>query len=159
MMNLSVIIPIKDEVDNLRPLHEQVCHAVEPLVLVYEIVFVDDGSVDGSAAVLEQLAAGDARVKVVRLRRNFGQTAALQAGIDWSTGDILVTMDGDLQNDPADIPLLLDKLHEGYDGVLGLRAERKDHLLIRKVPSLIANWLIRHVTGVHIKDMGCTLRA
>jgi glycosyltransferase involved in cell wall biosynthesis len=123
------------------------------------VVFVDDGSQDGSFAVLRQLASADARVKVVQLRRNFGQSAALKAGIDWSGGDVLVTMDGDLQNDPADIPLLLAKLHEGYDAVLGLRANRQDHFLIRKVPSLAANWLIRKVTGVPIKDMGCTLRA
>ncbi len=156
---MSVIIPIKDEVDNLRPLHEQVRHAVDPLGRDYEMLFVDDGSVDGSAARLEELAAGDPRVKVVRLRRNFGQTAALQAGIDWSSGDILVTMDGDLQNDPADIPLLLDKLAEGYDAVLGLRAKRQDHFLIRTLPSRVANWLIRKVTGFHFKDLGCTLRA
>lgn len=158
-MNLSVIIPIKDERDNLKPLHERLRQALEPLRLDYEVVFVDDGSSDGSLSVLQGLAAADGRVKVVGLKRNFGQTAALQAGIDWSSGDVLVTMDGDLQNDPADIPLLLDKLAEGYDAVLGLRANRQDNLLIRKVPSLIANWLIRKVTGVHIKDMGCTLRA
>src|SRR5207253_141319 len=93
-----------------------------------------------------------------RLRRNFGQTAALQAGIDWSRGAVLVTMDGDLQNDPADIPVLLEKLAEGYDAVLGLRANRQDHLFVRKIPSLLGNWLIRKVTGVPIKDMGCTLR-
>jgi glycosyltransferase involved in cell wall biosynthesis len=120
---------------------------------------VDDGSTDGSYAVLEELAAGDPHVKGVRLRRNFGQTAALQAGIDYSTGAVLITMDGDLQNDPADIPHLLDKLDEGYDAVLGLRAHRQDALLVRKVPSLLANWLIRTVTGVAIRDMGCTLRA
>lgn len=123
------------------------------------MIFVDDGSKDGSYPALETLAEGDPRVKVVRLRRNFGQTAALQAGIDWSSGEILVTLDGDLQNDPADIPMLLGKLEEGYDAVLGLRAHRQDHLLIRKLPSLMANWLIRKVTGVRIHDMGCTLRA
>ncbi|MCS6852095.1 MAG: glycosyltransferase family 2 protein [Gemmataceae bacterium] len=158
-MNLSVVIPIKDERDNLRPLHEQLRQHLDPLGLRYEIVFVDDGSSDGSFAVLQQLAQGDPLVKVVRLRRNFGQTAALQAGIDWSKGDVLVTMDGDLQNDPADIPRLLAKLDEGYDAVLGLRAQRQDNLLIRKIPSLIANWLIRKVTGVPIRDLGCTLRA
>jgi glycosyltransferase involved in cell wall biosynthesis len=157
-MDLSVVIPIKDERDNLAPLRDRIRQALDPTGLSYEVVFVDDGSADGSYAVLEQLAA-DPRVKVVRLRRNFGQTAALQAGIDWSSGDVLVTMDGDLQNDPADIPALLAKLNEGYDAVLGLRANRQDHLLIRKVPSLLANWLIRKVTGVPIKDMGCTLRA
>jgi glycosyltransferase involved in cell wall biosynthesis len=158
-MDLSVVIPIKDERDNLRPLHDRLRQALVPLALEYEIVFIDDGSADGSFELLQELAAGDEHVKVVQLRRNFGQTAALQAGIDWSTGAVLVTMDGDLQNDPADIPLLLDKLREGYDAVLGLRAKRQDALLVRKVPSLMANWLIRKVTGVAIKDMGCTLRA
>src|SRR6266851_2588341 len=108
-MDLSVIVPIKDERDNLNPLSEQLRRALEPLGRIYEIIFVD-GSADGSFDVLERLAAADSRVKVVRLRRNFGQTAALQAGIDWSSGDVLVTLDGDLQNDPADIPRLLEKL-------------------------------------------------
>src|SRR3984893_2401607 len=159
MMDLSVVIPIKDERENLRPLSDRLRHALEPLGLSYELIIVDDGSIDGSFAVLEQLAASDPHLKVVRLRRNFGQTPALQAGIDWSSGEVLVTMDGDLQNDPADIPELLAKLSEGYDAVLGLRANRQDHLLIRKLPSFMGNWLIRKVTGVTIKDMGCTLRA
>jgi glycosyltransferase involved in cell wall biosynthesis len=158
-MDLSVIIPIKDERDNLAPLHERLTAALAPLGKTYELIFVDDGSTDDSYAVLERMAAQDPCVKVVRLRRNYGQTPALQAGIDWSTGNILVTMDGDLQNDPADIPMLLERLAEGYDAVLGLRANRQDSLLIRKLPSLLANWLIRKVTGVPIKDMGCTLRA
>jgi len=158
-MDLSVVIPIKDERDNLKALHGRLRQALEPLGLAYEVIVVDDGSTDGSFVVLEELAKTDSHLKVVRLRRNFGQTPALQAGIDWSTGAVLVTMDGDLQNDPADIPILLDKLKEGYDAVLGLRANRQDHLLIRKIPSLLGNWLIRKVTGVHIKDMGCTLRA
>jgi glycosyltransferase involved in cell wall biosynthesis len=153
------VIPIKDERDNLAPLHERVQASLEPLGVAYEVVFVDDGSIDGSFAVLEGLAARDRRVKVVRLRRNFGQTAALQAGIDHSSGAVLVTMDGDMQNDPADIPALLAKLDQGYDAVLGLRANRQDHFLIRKLPSWMANWLIRKVTGVQTKDMGCTLRA
>jgi Glycosyl transferase family 2 len=122
-------------------------------------LFIDDGSTDGSFGVLEGLAAADPRVKVVRLRRNFGQTPALRAGIDWSTGDLLVTMDGDLQNDPADIPLLLAKLDEGYDAVFGWRKDRQDNYVVRKLPSLLANWVIRKVTGVHVRDMGCTLRA
>jgi glycosyltransferase involved in cell wall biosynthesis len=158
-MDLSVVIPIKDEQDNLAPLHERLQAALLPLGLQHEIVFVDDGSTDGSYAVLQRLAAADACVKVVRLRRNFGQTPALQAGIDFSSGAILVTLDGDLQNDPADIPMLLERLNEGYDAVMGQRAQRQDNLLIRKVPSLLANWIIRKVTGVPIKDMGCTLRA
>jgi glycosyltransferase involved in cell wall biosynthesis len=158
-MNLSVIIPIKDERDNLRPLHERLRAVLDTLPGRHEIVFVDDGSVDGSAAELDHLACADATVKIVRLRRNFGQSAALQAGIDHASGDIFITMDGDLQNDPADIPRLLDKLAEGYDGVLGRRAHRQDNFLFRKLPSLVANWLIRRVTGVPIRDMGCTLRA
>jgi glycosyltransferase involved in cell wall biosynthesis len=158
-MDLSIVIPIKDERDNLRPLHDRLVQALAGLGLTWEAVFVDDGSQDGSFAVLQQLAAADARVKVVQLRRNFGQSAALQAGIDWSVGEILVTMDGDLQNDPADIPVLLAKLGEGYDAVLGLRAKRKDRFWVRKVPSLLGNWLIRKVTGVAVKDLGCTLRA
>src|SRR5947207_7998253 len=109
MQSLSVVIPIKDERDNLRPLHERLVRALDPLARPYEIVFVDDGSGDGSPALLAELAAKDPRVKVVVLRRNFGQTPALQAGIDWSSNDVIITMDGDLQNDPADIPLLLEK--------------------------------------------------
>jgi len=162
-----VVIPIKDERDNLRPLHNRLRQALEPLrapgaapaLTDYEMLFIDDGSNDGSFQILEELAAADPRVKVVKMRRNFGQTPALRAGIDWSSGDILVTMDGDLQNDPADIPMLLAKLEEGYDAVFGLRKARQDHMLVRKMPSWIGNWLIRLVTGVHVKDMGCTLRA
>ncbi len=163
MKTLSVVIPIKDEIDNLRPLHQQLHQALDPLLggtlQSYEIIVVDDGSTDGSFALLEDLAAGDERLKVVRLRRNYGQTPALQAGIDHSSGDVLVTMDGDRQNDPADIPMLLAKLDEGYDMVLGEREKRKDSFLIRKLPSRMANWLIRKVTGVQIRDMGCTIRA
>jgi glycosyltransferase involved in cell wall biosynthesis len=165
MNTLSVVIPIKDERDNLRPLHERLSASLEPLcsgaypqISDYETIFIDDGSIDGSFAVLQELAAADRRVKVVALRRNYGQTPALRAGIDWSTGDVLATMDGDLQNDPADLPMLLAKLEEGNDAVFGLRAKRQDRLFLRRLPSLLANWLIRKVTGVTIKDMGCTLR-
>ncbi len=173
-----MVIPLKDERDNLRPLHERLRRALDPLVgrdpsspplaggegggaglSEYEILFVDDGSVDGSFAVLEQLAAADPRVKVLRLRRNYGQTPALRAGIDFSSGAVIVTMDGDLQNDPADIPMLLEKLSEGYDAVLGEREKRQDAYLHRKLPSSLGNWLIRKVTGTKIRDMGCTLRA
>jgi glycosyltransferase involved in cell wall biosynthesis len=163
MQSLSVVVPIKDERDNLRPLHDQLSRALAGLLgnalSDYEIVFVDDGSTDGSFAVLEELAGRDERVKVISLRRNFGQTPALRAGIDWSSGDVIVTMDGDLQNDPADIPMLLAKLNEGHDAVFGLRKNRQDKVLMRKLPSLVGNWLIRKVTGTNIKDMGCTLRA
>src|SRR5262245_41483141 len=157
MTMLSVIVPIKDERDNIGRLHERLTAAVA--ALDYELLFVDDGSTDDSFQLLDALADRDNRVKVVRLRRNYGQTAALLAGIDWSRGDVIVTMDGDLQNDPADIPALLAKLQDGYDVVLGLRANRRDAFLIRKLPSLAANWLIRKVTKVPFRDFGCTLRA
>lgn len=158
-MKLSVVIPIKDERENLRPLHKQLNGALGSLGSDFEIVFVDDGSSDGSFAILTDMAAQDPHIRVVGLRRNFGQSAAMKAGIDWSTGDVIVTMDGDMQNDAADIPMLLATLDEGYDAVLGLRAKRQDHLLFRKIPSLMANWLIRKVTGTPIRDLGCTLRA
>lgn len=157
-MDLSIVIPIKDERDNVRRLHEAVSNALAGQHLSYEVVLVDDGSSDGSFDLLKEIAAQDARWKVLRLKRNFGQSAALQAGIDHSTGDVVATMDGDLQNDPADLPMLLDKLKEGYDGVFGIRAKRQDALFIRKVPSRIANWLIRKVTGTTMHDLGCTLR-
>ena len=149
-------------------MHERLHTALDPLceggltaptLRDYEILIIDDGSIDGSFALLEELAARDPRIRVVRLRRNFGQTPALQAGIDFSRGDVIVTMDGDLQNDPADIPMLLAKLDEGYDAVFGLRANRQDQFVMRKLPSFFGNWMIRAVTGVRIKDMGCTLRA
>jgi glycosyltransferase involved in cell wall biosynthesis len=159
MTMLSVLISIKDERDNVGPLHERLTAVLHPTGWDYEIVFVDDGSADDSFQLLDDLAVKDDRVKVVRLRRNYGQTAALLAGIDWSRGDVLVTMDGDLQNDPADIPALIDKLNEGYDVVLGQRLNRQDSFVIRKLPSIMANWLIRKVTGIPFKDFGCTLRA
>jgi len=142
----------------LAVLHERINAAIAPLNRTYEIVLVDDGSTDDSYAVLQTLAARDPHVKVVRLQRNYGQSAAMQAGIDWSTGAVIVTLDGDLQNDPADIPMLLDKLAEGCDVVLGLRTNRQDRLLVRRLPSLAGNWLIRKVTGVQVRDLGCTLR-
>lgn len=154
-----MIVPIKDERDNIGPLHERLRQALDPTGLTYELIFVDDGSGDDSYMLLAELAAGDPRVKVVRLRRNFGQTPALRAGIDFSTGAVIVTMDGDLQNDPADIPRLVGLLDDGYDAALGLRAHRQDSFFVRKLPSYLGNWLIRKVTGVQIKDLGCTLRA
>jgi glycosyltransferase involved in cell wall biosynthesis len=157
MRKVSIIVPIKDERDNLVPLVERVRDAMRD-VGAWEAILVDDGSSDGSFDLLQELAAGDPRVKVVRLRRNFGQAAAMQAGIDASTGDVIATMDGDLQNDPSDIPVLLAKLDEGYDVVLGERTKRKDKMLIRKVPSRMANWLIRKVTGLPFRDFGCTMR-
>jgi glycosyltransferase involved in cell wall biosynthesis len=163
---LSLVIPIKDEVDNLRRLHDCVASALDPLLTQegpaglcdYEIILVDDGSTDGSIPLMEQIAEADARFKVVILSRNYGQTPALRAGIDFASGDLIATMDGDLQNDPTDLPMMIETLAEGYDAVFGLRANRQDKLFVRKIPSLMGNWLIRKVTGVTIKDMGCTLR-
>ncbi|MSR31282.1 MAG: glycosyltransferase [Gemmataceae bacterium] len=166
MALLSVIIPLKDERDNLRPLHQRITSSLGPYcsrenrsgTTDYEIVFIDDGSIDGTDSLLQEIAGEDERVKVVILRRNFGQTPALQAGIDHASGDLIATMDGDLQNDPADLPMLADKISDGYDAVLGQRANRQDGFWLRKFPSLIANWVIRKVTDCSIKDMGCTIR-
>ena len=156
MSLVSVIVPVKDERDNVRPMAERVRAALG--ATPWELVFVDDGSTDDTFAELERLAVADARVRVIRLRRNFGQSAATQAGLDAATGDVIVTLDGDLQNDPADIPLMLAKLEEGYDAVLGERARRQDKMLLRKAPSLVANWLIRKVLGIPFRDFGCALR-
>lgn len=157
MRTLSVIVPVKDERDNIEPLYRAVKESLRES-FDWEVVYVDDGSSDGTFEELSKLAALDSRVKVVRLRRNFGQAAAMQAGIDASAGELVVTIDGDMQNDPADIPLMVAKLDEGYDMVLGQRAKRKDSMIIRKVPSFLANWLIRKVTKIPFKDFGCTLR-
>jgi len=158
MRLISVVVPLKDERDNVRPMAERVRESLRDSG-PWELVFVDDGSTDGTFAELEAVAAAEPRVKVVRLRRNFGQAAATQAGLDAAAGDVIVTMDGDLQNDPADVPRLVAKLDEGYDAVLGQRMNRQDKFLLRKVPSLCANWLIRKVLSVPFKDFGCTLRA
>jgi glycosyltransferase involved in cell wall biosynthesis len=157
MSLLSVVVPLKDERDNIGPLIARVREALRDAG-AWELVLVDDGSVDDTFTLLEAAAAADPHIKVVRLRRNFGQSAATQAGLDAAAGDVIVTMDGDLQNDPADIPLMLAKLAEGYDAVLGRRQNRQDKFLLRKVPSVAANWLIRKVLGVPFKDFGCTLR-
>jgi len=154
---LSVVIPLKDERDNVRPLVERLRSSLGS-ERAWEVVFVDDGSKDDTFAVLDDLARTDPRVKIVRLRRNFGQSAATQAGLDAARGDVIATMDGDLQNDPSDLPRMLDLLDEGYDAVLGQRLKRQDKLLLRLVPSLIANWIIRKVLDVPFKDFGCTLR-
>lgn len=159
MQFLSIVIPVYNEAPSLEPLHAEVTDAARALGRDYEIVLVDDGSTDGSAAVLDALAAGDGAVRVVHLRRNFGQTAALAAGLRLASGDVIVTLDADLQNDPADIPLLLAKLDAGYDLAHGWRRKRQDDLLRRIIPSRVANWLISRVTGFAAHDLGCTLKA
>ncbi|MFZ6026754.1 MAG: glycosyltransferase family 2 protein [Chloroflexota bacterium] len=158
-MLLSVVIPVYNEVENLPLLHRALHDALDGLPHPWEAILVDDGSSDGSVAVLERLAAEDpASVRVVEFRRNFGQTAAIAAGIDHAAGDVIVLMDADLQNDPRDIPAMLAKLDEGYDVVSGWRYQRQDKLS-RRLPSRIANGLIARVTGVDLHDYGCTLKA
>jgi glycosyltransferase involved in cell wall biosynthesis len=158
-MDLSVVIPIYYEEANIRPLYDAVTGALDPTGLSYEIITVDDGSGDGSVAVLMELALADQRLRVIRFRRNFGQTAAMAAGFEAARGAVIIPMDGDLQNDPADIPLLLEKIREGYDVVSGWRKDRQDAFINRILPSRIANGLISRMTGVHLHDYGCTLKA
>jgi len=157
--HLSVIAPLYNEEENVRPLYEALTNALDPTGLDYEMVLVDDGSKDSTLAKAIELAQGDPRIKVVKFRRNCGQTAAMAAGIEFASGDVLVTMDGDLQNDPLDIPMFLETIDSGYDIVVGWRFKRQDKLITRKIPSKIANWLIGKVTKVPIKDNGCSLKA
>src|ERR1700761_8592392 len=157
--HLSVIAPLYNEEDNVRPLYEALTNALDPTGLDYEMVLVDDGSKDSTLAKAIEIAQGDPRLRVVKFRRNCGQTAAMAAGIEFASGEVLVTMDGDLQNDPLDIPMFLDTIEQGYDIVVGWRFKRQDKLISRKIPSRIANWLIGKVTRVPIKDNGCSLKA
>ena len=156
---LSIVIPVHNEQDNVFPLHQRVSAAMRNIGTDYEVIVVNDGSTDLTEAKLKDVAARDPRFKIVNFRRNFGQTAAMMAGIDFASGSIIIGLDGDLQNDPADIPRLLDKLAEGYDVVSGWRRNRIGGMLTRKLPSLIANWLISRMSGVHLHDYGCTLKA
>ncbi len=156
---ITVSVPIYNERDNIAPLYERVRTALEVLGRSWELVLVNDGSTDGSAAALDAIAANDTRVTVVHFPRNFGQTAAMMAGMDHARGEIIVPMDGDLQNDPADIGRLLDKLDEGFDVVSGWRKDRQDHAIKRNLPSRLANGLISRVSGVRLHDYGCSLKA
>ncbi|HEY8225832.1 MAG TPA: glycosyltransferase family 2 protein [Pyrinomonadaceae bacterium] len=156
---VSVFLPVFNEEPNLLPLHAKLDEALRALGRSAEIVYVDDGSTDGSLKILRELAEVDPRVRVVGLRRNYGQTAAMAAGIDAARGKVLIPMDADLQNDPADITRLLDKLDEGYDVVSGWRKNRKDKMVTRKIPSMIANRLISWIGGVPLHDYGCSLKA
>src|SRR6476646_9378578 len=157
--DVSVFLPVFNEEPNLRPLHAKLDAALKALDRSAEIVYVDDGSNDGSLRILREIAEMDSRVRVVALRRNYGQTAAMAAGIDAARGTVLIPMDADLQNDPADITRLLRKLDEGYDVVSGWRTNRKDKMVTRKIPSMIANRLISWIGGVPLHDYGCSLKA
>ncbi len=158
-MDVSIVVPIYNEFDNIPLMHAQLDNVMKNHPDNYELIFVDDGSKDGSVNRLRELAAKDEHVKVVLFRRNYGQTAAMHAGIQHATGEVVVTMDGDLQNDPDDIPMMLAKIEEGYDLVHGWRKNRQDTFINRKLPSKIANWLISKSTGFPIHDLGCTLKA
>lgn len=158
-MDLSLVIPVYNEVDSLGPLLQEITAALEDQELNYELLFIDDGSSDGSFQLLQELRAADDRLAIIRFRRNYGQTAAFAAGFDYAQGDYVVTMDADGQNDPADIPALLARISQGdCDVVNGWREHRQDPLFMRKVPSKIANWLIATTTGVRLHDRGCSLR-
>ena len=158
-MDISVVVPLYNEEDNVQLLYEEIKGVLDTMAEQAEIVCVDDGSRDRTLAKLEAIQAGDDHVRVVSLRRNFGQTAAMTAGFDHARGGVIITMDGDLQNDPHDIPQLVGKLNEGYDVVTGWRYDRQDPFLSRKLPSQLANRLISRVTGVGLHDYGCTLKA
>ena len=158
MSLVSMVIPLFNEEENIPNLYRELCDVADGAKLNAEFVFVDDGSTDQTVAELTRVAADDSRVVIVRFRRNFGQTAAMAAGFDYATGDIIATLDGDLQNDPAEIPRMIAVLNEGYDVVAGWRKNRQDKMLSRKIPSLIANKLISKTTKVRLHDYGCTLK-
>jgi glycosyltransferase involved in cell wall biosynthesis len=157
-VGISIVAPLFNEQDNLRPLYHQITETLTDKYN-YELIFVDDGSTDSSFTVLTQLQKTDPKVRVIRFRKNFGQTAALSAGFANARGKIIVAIDADLHNDPADIPQLLAKLDEGFDVVSGWREKRHDNAITRLIPSVIANWLIAGITGVKLHDFGCTLKA
>ncbi len=158
-IEVSVVIPLYNEEGNIHELYNELKEVFVHEKIAYEILFINDGSNDRTAELLHEIHLNDPNVTIVDFRRNFGQTAAMSAGFDYARGEIIITMDGDLQNDPADIPLLLKKLREGYDVVAGWRFARKDPFISRKLPSIIANKIISYVTGVHLHDYGCTLKA
>ncbi|MCB0046635.1 MAG: glycosyltransferase family 2 protein [Caldilineaceae bacterium] len=156
---ISVVIPLYNEEESIPALYERLTAALEEYGATFEIIIVDDGSSDGSFALLAEIGTRDPRYRIIKLRRNFGQTAAFSAGFDHASGDVIITMDADLQNDPKDIPLLMEKVNEGYDIVSGWRKDRQDRFLDRKLPSMIANRMISNVTDVRLHDYGCSLKA
>ncbi len=155
---VSIVVPVLNEQDNIGTLYEQIKQSLADKY-DYEMIFVDDGSTDDSFTILSRLQSDDRRVRVIRFRKNFGQTAALSAGFDYAQGETVVALDADLQNDPADIPKMIAKLDEGFDVVSGWRKKRHDSVITRLLPSMIANWLIARITGVKLHDFGCTLKA
>ncbi len=159
LKSISIVIPVYNEAENLDELYQELVSAAGKFERSVEIIFVDDGSVDGSWPILKAIQKKDSRVKLIRLRKNFGQTPALSAGFDRATGEIIISLDADLQNDPNDIALLVQKIEEGYDIVSGWRKNRKDKILTRRFPSAVANWLISQTTQVKLHDYGCTLKA
>lgn len=158
-VDISIIVPVYNEERNLTPLYSSITDIMAKFGKEYELIFVDDGSTDGTFKALKKIIEGDKRVKIIKFRGNFGQSAAMAAGFEAARGEVVISMDGDLQNDPQDIPNLLKKLEEGYDLVSGWRKDRKDNLLLRKIPSWIANHLICSVTKVKLHDTGCSLKA
>lgn len=158
-MKISVVIPIYNEEENVVLLYNELIGVLKSMDNSYEILFIDDGSTDTTLSILQTIQASDPNVVVVKFRRNFGQTAAMSAGFDYSTGDVIITMDGDLQNDPQDIPRFIEKIEDGFDVVTGWRHDRKDPFLNRRLPSIIANKIISWTTGVALHDYGCTLKA
>ncbi len=158
-MDVSIVVPIHNEEGNLLRLQQEIQSTMDATGRSYEVLLVDDGSKDRSIEIIRQMVASDSKIKLVELRRNYGQTAAMQAGIDFATGEVVVTLDGDLQNDPADVPMMLGKIDDGYDLIHGWRKDRKDAWVSRKLPSKIANWIISKTTGFPIHDLGCTLKA
>ncbi len=155
----SIVIPVHNEEDSIIPLFARIVETMEAHEWDFEIVFVDDASTDGSFSLLEQIASLDSRVVAVQLRRNFGQTAALTAGFDYARGQVIVSMDGDFQHDPSDLPLLIEKIHQGFDIVSGWRKQRMDNFFTRRLPSAIANWAMRMLSGVRLHDFGTTFKA
>lgn len=158
-MLLSIVLPLLNEEENIHLLYDEIKQAIEPMEEDHEIIFVDDGSTDKSLELLQDIQKKDDSVVVVSFRKNFGQTAAMSAGFDYASGDVIVTMDADLQNDPNDIPMMIEKMKEGYDVVTGWRFDRKDKFISRRLPSIIANKIISVTTGVNLHDYGCTLKA
>jgi glycosyltransferase involved in cell wall biosynthesis len=156
---ISVLIPVFNEEENISPLYEKLTSVLNRIGKDYEVIFIDDGSYDDTLSLLRPICKKDPRIKFISFSRNFGQTSALSAGIDLSKGKIIIPMDGDLQNDPEDIPALLQKIEEGYDVVSGWRKDRKDPFLKRRLPSIIANKIISFIGGVRLHDYGCTLKA